>query len=476
MAISKSVKILLLSSGGFVALLACIAVALIFFVDANAYKPRLQAAASEALGMEVSIGGRLGIGFFPGMLLTMDDVHIHNRGKEIVVAEKVRLGLELLPLLRDEFRITNISLIHPKLTIELGADGRYNFERPQAAGATLPAVALPKLSLSGGTIFYADKRSGGGFDAGDCSLDLRDLLLAGGGTDIRKDISFTADIHCGKTRSRDYTVSDLKLSADAKNGVFDLKPVTLGIFGGQGSGSMRADYSGAYPLYHVRFALAQFRIEELLKTQSPEKIADGPMDFSMNLSLQGKTAQQMKQRASGEVVLRGENLTLVGHDLELEFTRFESSQNFNLVDVGAFFFAGPVGLAVTKGYNFANVLKGSGGTSAIRTFVSHWKVEHGVMHAQDVAMATSGHRMALLGGLDIANARFVDVTLALIDSGGCAEVRQKISGPFVKPVVEQPNIFKSLAGPAIKLLKKGRDLLPGGACDVIYAGSVAAPH
>jgi uncharacterized protein involved in outer membrane biogenesis len=476
MAMSKSVKIILLSIGGVVALLACVAAALMFLVDANAYKPRLQAAASDALGMDVGIGGRLGIGFFPGMLLTMDDVHIRNRGKEIVVAEKVRLGLELLPLLRHEFRITNISLMHPKIAIEFGADGRYNFERPQAARATLPAVGLPKISLSGATLSYADKRSGGGFDAADCSLDLRDLLLAGGGTDIRKDIAFTAELHCAKVRTRDYTVSDLKLSADAKNGVFDVKPLTLGIFGGQGSGSIRADYSGAYPLYHVHFALAQFRIEELLKTQSPEKIADGPMEFSMNLSLQGNTAQQLKQSATGEVVLRGENLTLVGHDLDLEFTRFESSQNFNLVDVGALFFAGPVGLAVTKGYNFANVLKGSGGTSAIRTFVSRWKVEHGVMHAQDVAMATSGHRMALLGGLDISNARFVDVTLALIDSGGCAEVRQKISGPFVKPVVEQPNIFRSLAGPAIKLLKKGRDLLPGGACDVIYTGSVAAPN
>jgi hypothetical protein len=41
--------------------------------------------------------------------------------------------------------------------------------------------------------------------------------------------------------------------------------------------------------------------------------------------------------------------------------------------------------------------------------------------------------------------------------------------------VEKPNILKSLAGPVLKLLKKGRDLFPGGECDVFYAGSVAAP-
>ena len=67
------------------------------------------------------------------------------------------------------------------------------------------------------------------------------------------------------------------------------------------------------------------------------------------------------------------------------------------------------------------------------------------------------------------------MTVALIDAKGCAKVRQKIRGPFQKPVVEKPNILVSLAGPALKLLKKGRNIFPGGECEVIYAGSVAPP-
>jgi len=98
-----------------------------------------------------------------------------------------------------------------------------------------------------------------------------------------------------------------------------------------------------------------------------------------------------------------------------------------------------------------------------------------VAHAQDVAMATNENRIALQGGLDFVKGRFDDVTVTLIDAKGCAKVRQKISGPFQKPVVEKPNILKSLAGPALKLLKKGRKLFPGGECEVIYAGSVAPP-
>lgn len=476
MPMSKSKKIILFSIGGILVLLVLIAVTLRYFVDADAYKPRLQAAAAEALGMDVSIDGRLGIGFFPGMQLTMNDVHIRNQGKEFVVAKEVRLGMELMPLFQDEYRITNIALIHSSISIKQGADGKYNFEKPQAAGTKLPSVDLAEIVLSDATILYGDKQAGGGFEAGDCKLNLQHLLLVGGGTDIMKDVSFNAKLSCGKIQSKDYAVTDVKLSVKAKSGTFDFKLDTPGIFGGQGSGNLRAEYSGAEPVYHVRYSLQQFRIEELLKTQSPETIAEGPMDFSMDLTMQGRTAQEMKQSATGEAALRGENLTLNGHDLDLEFSQFESSQNFNLVDVGAYFFAGPVGLAVTKGYDFAKLLKGSGGVSHIPTFVSQWKVENGVMHAQDVAMATNRYRMALLGGLDIANARFVDVSLVLLDQKGCAVVEQKIKGPFEKPVVEQPNIFTSLAGPAIKLLKKGRKLLLGGECNVIYTGTVVSPR
>ncbi len=474
---SKSLKIILFTISGLVGLLVLVAVALLLFVDADAYKPRLEAAASGALGMEVSVGGRMGISLFPGLLLTLNDVHIRNLGADLVSAKKIRLGIDLLPLLHNEIRIGKIALIQPSISIERDPGGKFSFEKPGATRAALPALSLANISLSDATLLYADKQSGGRFEAGDCKLDVHRLLLSGGkSTDLMKNLSFTAELACGKIRTTDYTVSDFKFSVDGKNGIFDIKPVTMSIFGGQGSGSIRADFSGAVPLYRVRYSLQQFRIEQFYKTLSPDKFVEGPVDFSANLSMQGKTANELTQTANGEASLRGENLTLHGSDLDLEFSRYESSQNFNLVDVGAFIFAGPLGLAVTKGYNFASILKGSGGSSAIRTFASDWKVERGVAQAQDVAMATNKHRIALLGGLDFVNGRFDDVTVALIDAKGCATVRQKISGPFQKPVVEKPNILKSIAGPVLKLLKKGRKLFPGGECKVIYAGSVAPPN
>lgn len=473
---SKTLKIILLAVGGLVGLLILVAVALLLFVDANAYKSQLEMAASDALGMEVHIDGRLGIGFFLSFHVTLSDLHIRNRGADIASAKEASLEIALLPLLHKEVRIGRIALKRPRISIERDRDGKFNFEKPEEARGVLPALDLTKVSFSGATLLYADKQSGEGFEAGDCNLDVSRLRLSRGkSSDLLKYLSLTGEFACGEIRTKDLAASDLKFSVVGKDGVFDLKPVTMRVFGGEGLGNIRADFSGPVPLFHVRYSLPKFRFEEFLKARLPKRVAEGAMDFSANLSMQGMTAKEMERTANGEFSLRGENLTLTGTGLDRELSRFESSQNFNLVDVGAFFFAGPFGLAVTKGYGFASIFQGSGGSSRIRKLVSDWKVERGVAQAKDVAMATNENRIALKGRLDFVNERFDDVTVALIDGKGCPKVQQKIRGPFRKPVVEKPSVLTSLAGPVLKLLKQARELFDGGRCEVFYAGSVAPP-
>src|SRR4029077_2418376 len=130
----------------------------------------------------------------------------------------------------------------------------------------------------------------------DCRLDAHRLRFAGGKrSDIMKGLSFTAELTCGQVRSDGFTASDLKFSAEANNGIFDLDPVTLRVFGTHGSGSLRAEFSSAVPLYHVRYSLSQFPIEEFFKSVSPKVVAVGRMDFSADLSMQGKTVKELRQ-------------------------------------------------------------------------------------------------------------------------------------------------------------------------------------
>lgn len=473
---STSLKTLSIVIGGLLGLLALVAIALFFFLDANAFKPRFETAVSDVFGMEVKVGGRLGVGFFPNLLVTLEDVQIRNRGTEVVTASEARIRIEFLPLLYKRVQIKAISLEQPRISIERDHDGTFNFERSVAVRKILPDLNLAKVSLSGGTIIYADKQSGRGFEAADCSLDVSRLQLTERNRPgIMKNLSFTAEATCGAIRTQDYAASGLRFSVAGQRGVFDLKPVTMRVFDGQGSGSIRASFTGALPNYNIRYSLSPFRIEAFLKHLAPQKIAEGPMEFSANLSMQGKTMNALRQTAQGQISLHGKQLILNGRDLDQAFARYESSQNFNLVDVAAFLLAGPAGLAVTKGYNFASNFQESEGRSEIQTLVSDWKVERGVAQAQDVAMATKQNRIALKGGLDFVNERFDDVTVALIDAKGCIRVQQTIHGTFKNPVVEKPGAIKSLSGPVVKLFKQVENLFPGGACDAFYAGSVASP-
>ncbi|MHB1215994.1 MAG: AsmA family protein [Thiobacillus sp.] len=473
---STSLKVITLAVGALIGLLVLAAIAL-FFLDINAYKPRLEAAVSSVTGMEVRVDGPVGVGFFPNVRVTLKDVHIRNRGTEVVTAREARIGIDFRTLLRKGIRVDRIELEHPGIAIVKDHDGTFNFERSEAAPRPLPDLNLATVSFSDATVRYLDTQSGAGFEAGDCSLDMRHLQLSNRGRPgIMKHLGFAADVVCGTVRTKDYAASDLTFSVAGQRGRFDLKPLTMRVFEGQGSGSIQADFTGADPRYHLRYSLSRFRIEAFLKNVSPQQAAEGSMDFSADLTMRGKTMNTLKQTSQGRISLRGKNLTLLGRDLDQAFDRFESSQTFNLVDVGAFFFAGPVGLAVTKGYNFASILQGSAGRSEIRTLVSDWKVERGIAQSQDVAMATNTHRVALQGRLDFVNARFDDVTVALIDARGCIKVQQEIHGAFTNPVVEQPSTLKSLTGPVVSLLKQVGRLFPGGECDVFYAGSVAAPQ
>lgn len=473
---SKSLKTISFAIGALVGLLVLAAIALLLFLDVNVYKPRFEEAVSEVFGMEVKVGGRLGIGFFPNLLVTLKDVHIRNRGTEVATAREARIKIDFRTLLHKGVQIEQIALEHPRISIERDRDGKFNFEKSEAGRGPLPNLNLANISLSDGTLLYVDKESGEGFEAGHCSVNVSRLQLSGRERPgIMKNLSFSAELACGEIRTKDYAASDLKFSVAGQRGSFDLKPATMRVFAGQGSGSIQADFTGSVPLYQVRYTLSQFHIEEFIKTLSPQKIADGSMDFSANLSMQGKTMNELRQTAEGQISLRGKNLMLNGSDLDREFARYESSQHFNLVDVGAYFLIGPLGLIATKGYNFARIYHGTGGRSEIRTLVSDWKVDRGVAQAQDVAMATNENRVALHGGLDFVNERFDGVTLALIDAKGCAKVRQKIRGTFRKPVVEDPSALKSIAGPVRRLLKRVRKLFPGGECVVFYAGSVALP-
>jgi uncharacterized protein involved in outer membrane biogenesis len=440
-------------------------------------KAQVQAAASDALGMQVTIGGELKVRLFPGFGMTLQEVRVRNQGSEWAVAKEARLGIELLPLLlHRQIRIPVIALTHVTLAIEHGRDGRLNFEVPSPAVGARSQVDSTDVSLADVTLAYTDKQNGNEWRAGSCDLQSGRLQISAASTaDLINSLVITGSVSCKQIQTRKLTMSDVKFKFDAKQGLFEFRDITMRAYDGHGSGNVHANFTGHVPAYRVHYVLASFRIEEFWKGFSQKKVGAGLMNFSTDLTLSGYTVQEMTQSSVGEASLRGSNLTLAFGDLDGELSRYQSTQKFSLIDVGAFLVAGPLGLAATKGYDFARVLDSAGGSSEIPSLTSDWQIEHGVARARDVAMTTKKNRLALKGSLDFVNDRFEDVTVALVNKQGCVRVQQTARGPFSQPNVEKPNVFVSLSGPVHTLFKQAKHLL-GGHCEVFYAGSLPAPQ
>lgn len=475
-------KRILFVSGCVSALLVFAITALVLFINVNVYKPRIEAAASDAIGMDFKIGGAMRIVLFPGFGVSLEDVVIKKRELDFLSAQRVRIGLKLLPLIKHEARISEFTIIKPKITIERYKNGRFNFEgemqRP-AKEKKLPVALLTMGSfvISKGELVFLDRISNARTELNSIDLNIKDLsFTAERSHRLLQDISFSGNSQCKLLKTKDFEVKNIKFDMKGKDGIFDIGPIAMNFFGGTEKGDIKADLRGDSPFLKIQFAAKKFDFEKFVEAFSGKKIMKGQMDFSLKIVTKGKSLEEMKRRVNGEASLRGENLLLYGLDLDSLLSKIEQSQSFSLVDVGAFFLAGPFGSVLTKGYNFAGVYKEiRGGQGIIKKLVSEWRIKNGIAEAEDVALSTERNRVAMKGGLDFVNSRFDDVTVAALDENGCAKFSQKIYGPFQNPQIEKISTLKTIVGPAVKLFEKAQKFIGLGKCKVFYEGSIKHP-
>jgi AsmA protein len=454
---------------------------LALLLNIKAFKPQIESAASRALRMDVRIKGRMGISLFPGFGLSLKDVTVRNRGLDVVTIEKMRIGLKLIPLARFQIKIIQVGLVKPVFSLVRSKNGMFNFEKPGRTSWE-KLLAVKKMSISQGSLVYIDETSGEKIKVGDLDLSIRNHFS--GGTDSSepfKNISFTGDTRCKTLKINNFTLTNLVMRATGEKGILDINPVSMNIFGGTGKGSIHVDVTRPSPHYRVMYTLNRTRIEDLLQQYSlkkiPQKTIEGPINFSADLTAIGKSPDELKRSLNGDVSLNGENLMLYNIDIDALIMKYERSQNINLVDVGAFLLAGPIGPLLTKSYNFTSLYQESqGGKGIIRKLVSIWKVKNGIAEARDVALASKKQRIAMKGGLNFINERFVHVTVAVLDKRGCAVYSEKVQGPFRKPQIEKESVFKSIAGSVLKPLGDALKFIQGEKCTVFYSGSVAQPE
>jgi len=467
-------KALWLAGGVILAVIVLIILTLLF--GPKIIKSRIEATASRALGMDVRGGGGGKVSFFPVFGASLADVTVKNGGADVATVANVKMRLKFFLFSGRKIKISRLELIKPVVSIVQLKDGKLNIEFQGDERSGDPLI-VKKLTILQGSLLYTDLQSGGSLELEGIDITAGDFSAGetpGGG--LLKSLSLIDDFRCRTIKAGNFTLADLEMKVRGGNGVFDIGPARMRVFGGAGSGTLHADFTGTEPHYKIIFAVSRLKIEDLLQESPNAKNLEGLADLSADLTARGKTALEVKRSLSGQLSLNGENIGLNSMDIDSVVSALQRIRSFGLVDVGAYFLAGPWGPALTRGYRFADLFKESqGGKGVISKLVSVWKIGNGVAEVVDVAMATKVLRIAMKGGLNFIDNRFEDAVVAVIDRHGCAVLTQKVHGPFSRPETGNLNILKSLTSPVTSLVKSVLELFDSGPCDVFYSGSVAHP-
>ena len=127
-------------------------------IDWGAHRSLFEQQASRLIGLEVRVTGAIDARLLPAPRLTLHDIEIGS-GAGKIRARDLGIELALGPLMRGEWRATDLNLVGPQL--KLGLDAAGHLRAPQLAIRFNPdALSIDRLSVEDGQVTLADAASG----------------------------------------------------------------------------------------------------------------------------------------------------------------------------------------------------------------------------------------------------------------------------------------------------------------------------
>jgi len=141
------------------ALLAALAGPLL--VDWGAHRSLFEAEASRLIGADVRVTGAIDARLLPSPRLTLHEIEIGKAGGENIRARSLGIEFALGPLMRGDWRATELHLAGPQ--IRLGLDASGHVQAPNfAVGFDPDALTIDRLSIEDGKVILADAANGAG--------------------------------------------------------------------------------------------------------------------------------------------------------------------------------------------------------------------------------------------------------------------------------------------------------------------------
>ena len=126
--------------------------------DLNKYKPLIAQITEEQIGRKLAINGdaELGISLIPTLVL--NDVELQNAdwasAPFMVKVEQIEIKLSVLPLLKKQIEIDNVTILKPQINLEVAKNGLNNwtFEKPDAQTAAQNVEQAAQKAVESGLV------------------------------------------------------------------------------------------------------------------------------------------------------------------------------------------------------------------------------------------------------------------------------------------------------------------------------------
>ncbi|MEO1252228.1 MAG: AsmA family protein [Pseudomonadota bacterium] len=188
------------------------------------YKPRIEAAASQALGRDVTIGDELSIRILPATAFRVQDLAIANEegfeGETLARVREARIGVKLFPLLSGAVVVDQFVLVEPAINLIRKSDGSVNWNL--VSGDAQPAeetereasgprdLRLGDVRIIDGRATFKDAAADRNFAAEDINVEIVLTSLAAP-LEIDGDMVFQ-----GQPADVDIVLTDLKSWSDGE--------------------------------------------------------------------------------------------------------------------------------------------------------------------------------------------------------------------------------------------------------------------
>ena len=143
-----------------VAIILALVTALVgpLLIDWGGYRSIFESEAGRLIGVGVRVNGNIDARLLPSPRLTLHDIEV-GEGAGTVKARSLAIEFALTPLMRAEWRATELHLAGPQINLGLDASGQ--LQAPNIAVAFNPdAMTVERLGIEDGKVTFTDASSG----------------------------------------------------------------------------------------------------------------------------------------------------------------------------------------------------------------------------------------------------------------------------------------------------------------------------